>query len=594
MSTTLAYRVEGEKELLDLVDLQEGWKLIEKFSTLVRESGTPDEVAAAEYIAARLKANGVPFEMHEPTIYISVPRKAELQVQSNGSALRVKAKTPAFSLSTNGKSVQGDVVYVPAARAKDTAEVFGSHFRTPNQEVRGKIVVTEGRSVPIAVRQLQERGAIAQIYINPGKNIHEGICTPIWGSPTLSSWHRKPASPVVTINQADGTRLIDLCKSGRVAASLATELDEGWKRCLLPVARIEGAREPELFVLVHGHYDSWHVGIGDNATGDGTMLELARIFQRGRRNLHRSVRIAWWPGHSHGRYAGSTWYADRFGMDLRKNCIAQVDIDSPGCRMATAFEEVMWMAECEELCSQAILDRSETNSVRSRPLRAGDYSFNQIGLSGFFMLLSNIPLEQRRTLGFYPVGGCGGNIAWHTEEDLLEVADPDVFRRDLEIYITALVRLLNSEILPFDYSLTVDEIRQAVQKYEAQAGEKFSLVEVLRSLDELDHELGRLTSMLGKLGNRHARQANRILLEIGRRLVPLNYSYGENFDHDPAEPLPPLPKLRDVEKLSRTEPESATWWLLQTELVRQRNKVINVLYETTELVRAGCALLESV
>lgn len=593
MSTALAYRVEGEKELLDLVDIQEGWKLVERFSTLVRESGTPDEFAAAEYIAARLKANGVPFEMYEPTIYISVPRKAQLQVQSNGSALSVKAKTPAFSLSTNGQPVHGDLVYVPAARAKDTAEVFGSHFRSPDQEVRGKIVLTEGRSVPIAVRQLQERGAIAQIYINPGKSIHEGICSPIWGSPTMSSWHCKPASPVVTINQPDGTRLIDLCKDGRVTASVATQLDEGWKRCLLPVAQIEGASEPDLFVLVHGHYDSWHAGIGDNATGDGALLELARIFHHGRRHLHRSVRVAWWPGHSHGRYAGSTWYADHFGLDLRNNCVAQVDIDSPGCRMATAFEEVMWMVECEDLCRQAILDRSETKSVRSRPLRAGDYSFNQIGLSGFFMLLSNIPLEQRRKLGFYPVGGCGGNIAWHTEEDSMEVADPAVFRRDLEIYVTALVRLLNSEILPFDYSLTVDEIRQAVQKYQQQAAGKFSLQEVLRPLDELDHELRRLKSVLAKLRNQHARQANRILLEIGRKLVPLNYSYGENFDHDPAEPLPPVPKLREVERLGRSEPESPDWWLLQTELVRQRNKVINVLYETTELVRAGCALLKS-
>lgn len=594
MTTTMTYRAEGEKELLELVDIQEGWRLLERFSTLVRESGTEDEVAAAEYIAERLKANGVPFDMHEPTIYVSVPRKAELEVQSNGSSLRVKAKTPAYSLSTNGRPVQGNVVYVPAARAKDTAEVFGSHFRTPDQEVRGKIVVTEGRSVPIAVRQLQERGAMAQIYINPGKNIHEGICTPIWGSPAISSWHRKPTSPVVTINQSDGARLVDLCKAGPVTASLATELDEGWKRCLLPVARIDGSREPDLFVLVHGHYDSWHVGIGDNATGDGTLLELARIFQQGRRHLHRSVRIAWWPGHSHGRYAGSTWYADQYGMDLRENCVAQVDIDSPGCRMASAFEEVMWMAECEDLCRQAILDRSATNSVRARPLRAGDYSFNQIGLSGFFMLLSNIPREQRQKLGFYPVGGCGGNIAWHTEEDVMEVADPAVFRRDLEIYLTALVRVLNSQILPFDYCMTAVEIRQAVEKYQERAGGGFSLVDVFRQMDELDDELKRFKGMLNNVGNQQARQANRVLLEIARRLVPLNYSYGETFDHDPAEPLPVVPKLRDIETLSRTDPKSPAWWLLQTELVRQRNKIVNTLYETTELVRAGCASLSSV
>ena len=29
-----------------------------------------------------------------------------------------------------------------------------------------------------------------------------------------------------------------------------------------------------------------------------------------------SQKIAWWPGHSTGRYAGSTWFADAFALDL--------------------------------------------------------------------------------------------------------------------------------------------------------------------------------------------------------------------------------------------------------------------------------------
>ncbi len=57
-------------------------------------------------------------------------------------------------------------------------------------------------------------------------------------------------------------------------------------------------------MLVHGHLDSWGEGIGDNATGDATLLELARALHENRQNLARSVRIAWWSGHSHGRYAG--------------------------------------------------------------------------------------------------------------------------------------------------------------------------------------------------------------------------------------------------------------------------------------------------
>ena len=37
-------------------------------------------------------------------------------------------------------------------------------------------------------------------------------------------------------------------------------------------------------------------------------------------------------------------------------------------------------------------------------------------------------------MGYYPVGGCGANIAWHTENDTLEIADKDNLMRDLRVY----------------------------------------------------------------------------------------------------------------------------------------------------------------
>ena len=58
---------------------------------------------------------------------------------------------------------------------------------------------------------------------------------------------------------------------------MRTWLREGWMRCLLPVVEIRGQEDPDEFLLVHGHYDSWYEGIGDNATGDAALLELARV-----------------------------------------------------------------------------------------------------------------------------------------------------------------------------------------------------------------------------------------------------------------------------------------------------------------------------
>ena len=434
-----------ERAARDAIALDEPRALLDRFATLVRESGSSDEEAAGRYIVERLQKLGIPVTLHTPDLYISIPDRAELTIAGSAGARAVRARPPAMARSTDGGAIDGEVCYVPARYAAGTASLFDTPDAARSgpqatDPVAGRIVLTEGFSMPGTVQAFERRGAIGQIYVHPGGRIHEGICTPIWGAPTLESIARKPATPVVCINRPDGESLIAETERGQVRASLRTWLREGWMRCLLPVAEIRGRRDPEEFLLVHGHYDSWYQGIGDNATGDAALLELARVLWTLRDRLHRTVRVAWWPGHSTGRYAGSTWYADTFADDIDESCIAQLDIDSPGCAGATAYEEVMWMAEAEPLCKASIRAALGADSRRIRPLRAGDYSFNQIGPTGLYMLLSNIPVEERERRGYYAVGGCGGNTAWHTPDDLMPVADLEILRRDLAVYLTTIVR----------------------------------------------------------------------------------------------------------------------------------------------------------
>ena len=221
------------------------------------------------------------------------------------------------------------------------------------------------------------------------------------------------------------------------------------------------------------------------------------------------MRIAWWPGHSTGRYAGSTWYADTFADEIDEHCLAQLDIDSPGCADATVYEEVMWMAEADALCRGSIRDALGLSSERVRPLRAGDYSFNQIGPTGLYMLLSNIPIEERKKRGYYAVGGCGGNIAWHTPDDLMPVADLDILRRDLAVYVTTIVRLLNAPLHPFDYAAAVDEIAAAVAQYQKAAGGEVDFSGIVDDLTALAGELrawrAEADARIGKAADRQRR-----------------------------------------------------------------------------------------
>ena len=568
-----------EADAVGAISLDEPEKLLSRFATLTRESGTPDEHTAGEYIAGRLRAFGIPVTVHRPDLFLSIPERSELRLTMDGAgAETIASRPPAFALSTGGADVAGELCYVPSKYAAGTGDLFDTPSTASAEltadPVAGKIVLTEGYSMPGTVRAFEQRGAIAQIYIHPGAAIHEGICTPIWGAPTHESIARKPRTPVVCVSAPDGARLAELASAGRARVAIRTWLREGWAPCLLPVAEIRGTEDPDEFMLVHGHYDSWYVGIGDNAVGDATLLELARVLHGLRGRLRRSIRIAWWPGHSTGRYAGSTWYADQFADELDESCVAHLNIDSPGCADATAYEEVMWMAEAGALCTSAIGDAVGEPAAGMRPLRAGDYSFNQIGPTAFYMLLSNIPIAERRRRGYYAVGGNGGSPTWHTPNDLPPVASLPILRRDLQVYLTTIIRVVNAPLHPFDYTAAVDEIAAAVGEYRDRAAAEVDLTPVLNDLARLRGAIAawrtdaehRVAS-----GNDERRRLNAALRRLARILVPLNYARGERFDHDPAVKLPVVPRLEIANRIAVASPERRPF--LRTALVRERNKV---------------------
>ena len=107
-----------------------------------------------------------------------------------------------------------------------------------------------------------------------------------------------------------------------------------------------------------------------------------------------------------------------------------------------------------------------------RPLRAGDYSFNQIGPTGVLHAALEHSRRGAAPPRYYAVGGNGGSPTWHTPNDLPEVASLPILQRDLQVYVTTILRVINAPLYPFDYSAAVDEIAKAVGEYrDAAAGE---------------------------------------------------------------------------------------------------------------------------
>jgi len=564
--------------IIDAISIASPWRLVETFSSMPR--WRPKDVnKGAEVIVKMLKDAGVPVSVHKPTVYLSIPLGAEVRLSSRA----FKAK-PLASSRDCPQGIEGELVHVPATYSKSVGTLFAKNKEEGSlsrpERIRGKIVISEGFAFPGKMLEFEQNGAIGAIAVNPGADIHWGICTSIWGTPDLDDLPRKPRIPVAAVNNPDGSELIQSAKAG-ARATIVTSVQEGWYPQKVPVVEIRGQREPDKFVLVHGHYDSWDVGVGDNATGDATLLELARVFWQHRRSLRRSVRVAWWPGHSTGRYAGSTWYADAFAIDLDENCVAQVNCDSPGCRWATVFKDVSWMPETAAYVQSAIKAVTGLDSHGEWPHRAGDYAFNNIGISSFFMLSSTMPDALRAEKGYYTVGGCGGNIAWHTEHDLIDIADKDILLRDIKVYAQAVLGVANAELLPFDWTRATSAFAATVASYQRAAGRAFDLSPAREAIRDLDRALHRFRRAV-KAGAIAADRANAVILGLARILVPINSTREPRFRHDPAVPIPPLPTLsvaNDIRSLPK-----ALRGFARTQLTRGQNRVVAALRAAIKLI----------
>ncbi|WP_049979395.1 M28 family metallopeptidase [Halolamina rubra] len=575
-----------ESRLTDAVSIDEPWALLEEFADLERVSGTEDERRAAEYLTGRLDEFGVDYERYDPELYISQPHSASITVD-DGVFEPGPVKTVAFSAA---RAVTGELVYVGEAEQSDVGADDGSQYHAVNVtrpyadvgDLSGKIALTAAGSLSIrATRVLEEKGAAGVIAIHENeREPHDGIATSVWGgAPPYDEKERIPDLPIANVTRPDGDELRSYADADEYhEVTLETDTTTDWMACPIVEARIEaGDADPDDddFVLLHGHYDSWAVGIADNATGDAGLLELARVFDAHSDDLQRDLRVCWWPGHSTGRYAGSTWYADEFAMDLVEDCVAHVDMDSPGAKGSTEYVDMAcWMPEMHGVVAGAIEDATGAPYSENRPRRAGDYSFNNLGLSGAFTLSSNIPADVRETMRWHTVGGCGGNAdAWHLSTDTIDKAGKPELIRDIQMYAVLVSRLLRADVLPHDHARNVERHRSIVADYDDLAGEAFDFGPTLEALDSVADAVDAFYDAV-EAGEIDHEVANETIKTLSRTLTRLNFVSDGQFEQDPAYNRPPYPRFENTSLFDVYDESDDEYRFLQVELQRAQNDAV--------------------
>lgn len=556
-----------ERKYASEISIDEMWRHLEYIASIDRTSGTEGEFRAVNYLTEQLKKYGVESHVYEYNGYLSYPLDSGVTVVSEGNKV-IESKTRSFSGNTPPEGVVGELIYIPGGKDMFTDTETQKHLA--KVELTGKIVLSEGGGRQNMIFA-QKRGAIGYIHMWPSDEdvIHEGIVTPVWGTPTPEKLNSIPKIPVVSIKNRDGMYLKNALSRGPVIIRLYSKTDTNWRGQKLLEARIQGSSSD--FVLIGGHIDSWHLGATDNATGNVVCLELARTFKKYQDQLKRGLRIAWWPGHSTGRYGGSTWYCDNFWFDIYEHCVAYINIDSPGVVGATDYSEVTAVAETANLALAVVKEITGQDAKWVRPDRAGDQSFWGPGVSSIYMLLSNRPHGMRAK-----VGGSGMGWWWHTEQDILDKVGKEVLLKDAQIYGTAAWRLCNTDILPLDVKSSIKELCNIVADLEKSSEGLFDLSPVKQELFKLTDIADRFVAMEANLDDIEVEEYNKHLLSALRLITQINYTEYGPFEHDPAVPFSPMPGLKYINELPalKGNPDIGFYF---TKLVRNRNRVVYAL-----------------
>ena len=560
-------------ELVSLVSRDQMQKGLDALAPLDRISGGPGEAKAAAWIAEQLTRYGIPHEVHRLRLYLSWPDSASLSVGSR----RMKAVTPSFSTSTPAGGRTG----VPVLFGRSGHPFTGEGRAEAMGNVRGKIAVIEGLVEPQDVAAAAAAGAIGVVHVNANDLLHEMIVTTVWGTPGVEDVERMPKVPVLSVSHTDGAAVLAAAKAG-TPITIRTALTTGWKETPLVVAEVRG--QSDEFILLSAHLDAWYQGMSDTGAGDVLILEIARLLHEQRSRLGRGVRIAWWNGHSTGRYAGSTWFVDHYYSDLDTKCIGYVNLDGPGTRGVPMDRASTWAwpelidyvdAMARDLTrAEPIHEYMSENPRRIRPARAGDSSLQGVGVPEFSLGVAELAADHPDRRSY--AGGSQGAWWWHTRDDTVDKVDMNVMVKDLEWRLPSLVGLLNAPILPYRLSNTAALYRTALDEY---GTDRFDVGSSRALVARVEQAARAIESRAGTLTGDEVARVNAALLRASHLLNATLYSGAGRFHQDPAYPQPLLPSLAGQRELKTLDPKSDRYGFLLASLVRGRNRIDATLRE---------------
>jgi N-acetylated-alpha-linked acidic dipeptidase len=550
------------EELRAAVSNAEMWPHLEVFERHHKEAGSPGEWESINYVEQVMRRYGYATDLILHDAYISLPGKAS-----------VVAGNQVFEAITHSHSQPSTGLTAPVVDLRG-----GDETAFAAADLRGKIAMIDSLANPVMTRRAMAAGAIGQLHVSPHQYRHEMCISPVWGSPGERELSRMPSTVVVTVAAADGAALrARLAGDPGMQVTLNAEVDTGWRPTPILIADLPGpdGSTDSPFIFFTGHHDAWYEGVMDNGGANATMMEVARLCATKRGRWKRGLRLAFWSGHSQGRYSSSAWYADANWEELEKRALVHVNVDSTG-GLGNTMIDTGSAPELRGLARESI-EREVTDPYKLRRVgRAGDESFWGIGVPAMYGNLSAQPPKDGGTQGAHGTGWW-----WHTAHDRIDKMDGDILVRDTRIYLHSIWRLVTDEVLPIDFSEHARSLRAELTAIQEGLGDRFDLSLLIDRAGALEARCAALRGNPEKL--------NAVLTALCRILVPVESTEGDRFLPDAAVPQQTYPSLQPLRRLAQLPRGSEAARFLEVDMVRARARVAFALAQAIATADAALA-----
>ena len=251
------------------------------------------------------------------------------------------------------------------------------------------------------------------------------------------------------------------------------------------IARIDGSEFPDQWIIHGNHHDAWVNGASDPTSGNVVLMETARglgeLLKSGWKPK-RTIILASWDGEEWG-LLGSTEWVEKHADELSTNGVVYINTDSTGKGWLSASGSHSLQAFVNDLLRdlqdpkrgvslfQAKLDRAisqaKTDDEKRTLRQRKDFPIDALGSGSDYTAFLDFLTVASLNMDF---GGDGGGGIYHSAYDSFywytHFSDTDFsFSAALSRTMgTALLRLADADVLPFEFTATAHTLREYVSE----------------------------------------------------------------------------------------------------------------------------------